>query len=728
MAAIKDSDVAAAFADFYMTPLRIGDGGVIYVDGEEITTVSKVNSRHSEALPPTLAALLAAMSYLARAYEDGDLVPLWATDSTGSTGVVVRVQRSNASLHDSDGNPNYAAVKKDDVLRLADSEDISSLGIAPADEAPGAQDESEPPADPALPEVSPASADSPAAPEDPPTRLEVPLSPQPGKTSPPTVTADDALASPRPLPQEDAPAVPTEPLRQPASETVQHTPAPVTNPLPADDEEWDTPTGIIPPITPPEAPPEHPRPEPEPEPEPAETAAQTAASSVAPPEPVAPDHPTATSPQWRSTQDPSSDSPAGNLDSQRSLLGQGGTGALKKAAARTTPTHPKKTPKAPKTPKKPRQKISRRTILIGTAGTLGLVALGARTVLNKDNHPKANATATTSPRPIGGTIPLPSKTAPDALAAQATWTHPIKESTAPIALADGVLTLSTDSKMVATGEDGKEASSITVPGNAQALYLGTWAGSPAAWADCKEKILYAPLKGLNLSSPTTIDVPANATITWLGGSPLLTLSEAQAAGIDAQGLYTIDVPGGFVAVAASDKGILLLDGAGNWKTINRTTTINEGHIPAPKGSTLTLIRTLDTTRIALGWSNKTLTIWDITTKSTKATLKNIDTTTLTNEQLTEFPGTNTWAIGPIIITLGDKPSIIKAGHTPISYDRVNLYGQTNSQDWVYAPIKNPTTPHPINSTAPAIPWGGSKTLSYAVDTSGTNWGLYALKH
>ena len=244
MAAIKDSDVAAAFADFYMTPLRIGDGGVIYVDGEEITTVSKVNSRHSEALPPTLAALLAAMSYLARAYEDGDLVPLWATDSTGSSGVVVRVQRSNASLHDSDGNPNYAAVKKDDVLRLADSEDISSLGIAPADEVPGAQDESEPPADPALPEVSPASADSPAAPEDPPAPLEVPLSPQPAKTSPPTVTADDALASPRPLPQEDAPAVPTEPLRQPASETVQHTPAPVTNPLPADDEEWDTPPAI----------------------------------------------------------------------------------------------------------------------------------------------------------------------------------------------------------------------------------------------------------------------------------------------------------------------------------------------------------------------------------------------------------------------------------------------------------------------------------------------------
>jgi len=111
--------------------------------------------------------------------------------------------------------------------------------------------------------------------------------------------------------------------------------------------------------------------------------------------------------------------------------------------------------------------------------------------------------------------------------------------------------------MAAIGEDGTTASSIDVPGNAQALILGTWSGNPAVWVDCQDKILCVPLTGLSLGSPTSVDVLAGSTVTWVGGSPLMTMPSAQAAGVDAQGSYTVDVPSGYVATTADDKATAL---------------------------------------------------------------------------------------------------------------------------------------------------------------------------
>ena len=384
-----------------------------------------------------------------------------------------------------------------------------------------------------------------------------------------------------------------------------------------------------------------------------------------------------------------------------------------------------------------KSRISRRAVLYtgGTAAGLVVAAVAARALqrrLSSSPTPSASSTtgqATQGPRPKGGSVSLPAKTSPEPLSEKAVWTQGIKESTSPLAVSSGVLVLTPDSKMAAIGEDGATASSIDVPGNAQALILGTWSGNPAVWVDCQDKILCIPLTGLSLGSPTSVDVLAGSTVTWVGGSPLMTLSSAQAAGVDAQGSYTVDVPSGYVATTADDKGLLMLDGAGHWKLVSRSGPLSEGLVSGPKDASLTLIRTLTTSQVLLGWSNRSVTVFDIAGKETKASIDSVDASAMSGEGLNEFAGTGIWALSTLVINT-EKSTISKAQFPPITYDRAYLYGHVeNGEAWVYTTMAAVSgNPLPIASNSPAIPWGGSDALSHAVDTSDSGWAVYALKH
>ena len=382
-------------------------------------------------------------------------------------------------------------------------------------------------------------------------------------------------------------------------------------------------------------------------------------------------------------------------------------------------------------------RISRRAVLYtgGAAAGLVVAAVAARALqrrLSASPTPSASSTtdqATQGPRPKGGSVSLPAKTSPEPLSEKAVWTQRIKESTSPLAVSSGVLVLTPDSKMAAIGEDGTTASSIDVPGNAQALILGTWSGNPAVWVDCQDKILCVPLTGLSLGSPTSVDVLAGSTVTWVGGSPLMTMPSAQAAGVDTQGSYTVDVPSGYVATTADDKGLLMLDGAGHWKLVSRSGPLSEGLVSGPKDASLTLIRTLTTSQVLLGWSNRSVTVFDIAGKETKASIDSVDASAMSGEGLNEFAGTGIWALSTLVINT-EKSTISKAQFPPITYDRAYLYGHVeNGEAWVYTTMAAVSgNPLPIASNSPAIPWGGSDALSYAVDTSDSGWAVYALKH
>ena len=382
-------------------------------------------------------------------------------------------------------------------------------------------------------------------------------------------------------------------------------------------------------------------------------------------------------------------------------------------------------------------RISRRAVLYtgGAAAGLVVAAVAARALqrrLSASPTPSASSTtdqATQGPRPKGGSVSLPAKTSPEPLSEKAVWTQRIKESTSPLAVSSGVLVLTPDSKMAAIGEDGTTASSIDVPGNAQALILGTWSGNPAVWVDCQDKILCVPLTGLSLGSPTSVDVLAGSTVTWVGGSPLMTMPSAQAAGVDAQGSYTVDVPSGYVATTADDKGLLMLDGAGHWKLVSRSGARSQGGGGGPHAAARAHNRPQTTTPGGRGWSNRSVTVFDIAGKETKASIDSVDASAMSGEGLNEFAGTGIWALSTLVINT-EKSTISKAQFPPITYDRAYLYGHVeNGEAWVYTTMAAVSgNPLPIASNSPAIPWGGSDALSYAVDTSDSGWAVYALKH
>ena len=102
---------------------------------------------------------------------------------------------------------------------------------------------------------------------------------------------------------------------------------------------------------------------------------------------------------------------------------------------------------------------------------------------------------------------------------------------------------------------------------------------------------------------------------------------------------------------------------------------------------------------------------------------------MSGEGLNEFAGTGIWALSTLVINT-EKSTISKAQFPPITYDRAYLYGHVeNGEAWVYTTMAAVSgNPLSIASNSPAIPWGGSDALSYAVDTSDSGWAVYALKH
>ena len=187
----------------------------------------------------------------------------------------------------------------------------------------------------------------------------------------------------------------------------------------------------------------------------------------------------------------------------------------------------------------------------------------------------------------------------------------------------------------------------------------------------------------------------------------MTLPSAQAAGVDAQGSYTVDVPSGYVATTADDKGLLMLDGAGHWKLVSRSGPLSEGLVSGPRS----------------------VTVFDIAGKETTASIASVDASAMSGEGLNEFSGTGIWALSTLVINT-EKSTISKAQFPPITYDRAYLYGHVeNGEAWVYTTMAAVSgNPLPIASNSPAIPWGGSDALSSAVDTSDSGWAVYALKH
>lgn len=766
-------EVDEAFETFEVIDLRADVDGTIHLDDQPPVSVAQVNEQVGQRLSPTPAAVVAAMLYAAAVYEDGVLVPVRAKDASGTAWLVLRAS-SKPALKDADGVPTFQSVPRARVLTLLDEADLERLGEqgdvdGPKAEAAAAPEPAPAPAPAPQPSPAPRPApvpvvefddddDEPVAvtppagvindeddePVAPPVRVQpveaaapvvVPVV-QPDPAPVPEVAAPEVVVQPEPVPEPETSPVPVSPtpapvVVQPAPGSPAQAPAqgggPAWKPLrqaedptPVPDPFWDQVT---------------PAPEADPEPEPApvsptqmpQAAWPTPVTQPQAPTPAQAPNPLAgmTAEQLAaliaSGQAPAPQQPEPDDDKK---TGRMGLGALGRSKPTQKPSRPRKEPK-------PASKggVSRRTVLIGG----GLVVLAGAGLLGRkmvhlpaaapSQEATSQAAASLPPRPSGGSVPLPVKTAPATLADKATWMVAVKEQTAPVPLEDGVLVLTPDGKLTSVDEDGKTVSTVDVPGDARTVSVG----GGRAWVESAGKITHFSLDSLNLGGSTAVDVPDGATVSWSGGCPLVTLGEGRAAGVDAQGLFEVTVPSGFVATAADMGQVLMMDGAARYQTANREGKNGEGRATGPDGAPLVLIRTLSAHQVALGWGEDQLTVTSTDDGKTVCQTGGVGLASMGALDPIQVPASQVWLLGQTVIDLA-AAKITVTRMEPVTFDRAWLYGQDPS-GWKATPASEINAdPIPLEGAALAVPWGGSKTLSYVVDTDAGAWGCYALSH
>ena len=376
-------------------------------------------------------------------------------------------------------------------------------------------------------------------------------------------------------------------------------------------------------------------------------------------------------------------------------------------------------------------RVSRRAVLltVGVVGTAGAVAVLAKTMMGPSTTSAGAAPAT--PRPTG-TIALPSHSAPAPLSSQAVWEAEIKPQTSPLALPDGVAILTPGSTIDVLNTTGARASSQSAPADAQALVLGAMGGTAAIWAVTPTAMSWYPLTGSTLGEPTSITPPQGATVSWVGGSPLFTLPNSSAAGVDSQGVYTVTVPSGHTATAATDSHVLVVDGNAHYSRIARSGALGEGTLVGDggAGAAPAYICTVTASLVAVGWNDTTggtLGLFSVDDGSSLASMPGLDLAALP-ASVVAFPERGAYAVGQVVMTTGDQPAITQAALAPATCDGVYYYGQSESEQWLYAQMSDPTTTQAIDAASPAIPWGGAGDYSFVVDTDAETWKVYALAH
>ncbi len=375
-------------------------------------------------------------------------------------------------------------------------------------------------------------------------------------------------------------------------------------------------------------------------------------------------------------------------------------------------------------------RVRRRAILLGggVIGTAGAVALLVKVMAPSES---TAGSASTTPRP-SGTIALPSHSAPSPLSSKAVWEAEIKPQTSPLALSDGVAILTPGSTLDVIDVNGAPVSSQSAPADAQALVLGSMGGSAAIWAVAPTGMSWYPLTGTSLGAPTSVTPPQGATVSWVGGNPLFTLPNSSAAGVDSQGVYTVTVPSGHTATAATDSHVLVVDGNAHYSRISRAGAVGEGTLVGDggTGAAPAYICTVTASLVAVGWNDATggtLGLFSADDGTRLASMSGLDVTTLPASVI-GFPERSIHAVGQVIMTTGDQPSMTRAALAPATCDGAYYYGQTASEQWLYAQMSDPTTTQPIDVASPAIPWGGAGDYSFVVDSDAATWKVYALLH
>jgi len=214
-----------------------------------------------------------------------------------------------------------------------------------------------------------------------------------------------------------------------------------------------------------------------------------------------------------------------------------------------------------------------RLIAAGIAAVLVLAV--ATVVVVASNRTPPPVLASPPPPPVTGTpTPYPSLP-PPGYAGQADWSAPITPGSVPIIAADGTIVTVTGSAgspalAVLDPATGAPVWSTALPRNAArtssgtGLHLSEIDGHPVVTAATSDGLDWWTVDGEHTAG--SVPIPAGATVSFAGGSPLVTEPGQRAATITGGQLVDRAVPAGSVALGATGSTIVAANSVGQvWR-------------------------------------------------------------------------------------------------------------------------------------------------------------------
>lgn len=401
-------------------------------------------------------------------------------------------------------------------------------------------------------------------------------------------------------------------------------------------------------------------------------------------------------------------------------------------------------------------------VMAGAAAVvLGAGIVTTVAVVRSDAVPSAPTGAST-PAPLvgaGANLPIP---APPGYAQQATWAVPVDAQVPPVPTADGdLLAKNPDGDLILLDAN----SGRTVWSGAQGgdkLHTFTDDGQSVAATSTSQQIsLWAlPDKGAKATPNTPVDpvkvaLPSQATVSYDGGAPLVTLPDQTAAFVSKGALIRVDVPVGATALTATSTSVIAAGPGDTWYTVTPGQPPVTKHLasvpadasiyanPGPVGWSVVRTIAAGPTHLVAVWQwedagnvlHQKVVVYDMGTGQVVASGAARDGDDLSQVPVLHQDGGAHLVFGSMFVSFTSAPVVVDLGKgfTAKTITNGHVYGQvdrsgTSDMQITGSVVTATTIPAPTGDTAvlPPAPAATTVTTAYVAASKVEKFLLYAV--
>ncbi|MFF7357845.1 hypothetical protein ACFZA1_35245 [Streptomyces filipinensis] len=349
--------------------------------------------------------------------------------------------------------------------------------------------------------------------------------------------------------------------------------------------------------------------------------------------------------------------------------------------------------------------------LIAAGVFLGVIALAAVVILNAGGHgdptqapnsPASSPVTAAASTPPPANLPVP---APNGWTTRAAWAVPLSSQVTPAVADDGTTAVLTDQDDLAVLNPATGVTEWTVgvpDGASGSLVFTRIDGQRVVALTVGQTLHYWQLTGTE-HQHTAVDLPGSGVVSFLGGSPLVSLPDATAAVIANGKIHTLDLPVGATALAADEQSVLAAVPSGRWWWLRAGHSAGKGHkMAAPaKNTKLSSVLGIDDTRIAGVWKNGGTTYVTVYAAASGKRLATARTSGDPSELAVRSSG-DLVAVGPFVLDTKTGKTNVVTGTTPHAAVGDRIYAQDQLQQWHALDASNDI---PLSGENVAIPLG-----------------------